>query len=149
MKYLLVICLFLSAFANAQPAANPQQADEESIKLVINSAYIAGIQNNGNVDDIRKGFHPSFNMLRLVDNEVKPYPIEEWITAIEQKKKDGVPNIAPATGKFINIDITGSAAVVKLEIYRQDKKAFTDYLVLYKFAEGWRIVSKTFYRHPN
>jgi hypothetical protein len=149
MKYLLVISLFLSAIANAQPAASTQQADEESIKLVINSAYIAGIQNNGNVDDIRKGFHPSFNMLRVVDNEVKPYPIEEWITAIEQKKKDGVPNIAPATGKFINIDITGTAAVAKLEIYRQDKKIFTDYLVLYKFAEGWRIASKTFYRHPN
>ena len=149
MKYLLVLSFFITAFANAQPAANTQQVDEESIKLVINSAYIAGIQNNGNVDDIRKGFHPSFNMLRLVDNEVKPYPIEEWIKAIEQKKKEGVPNLAPAAGKFINIDITGSAAVVKLELYRQDKKTFTDYLVLYKFTEGWLIVSKTFYRHPN
>ena len=149
MKYLLVISLFLSAFAKGQTATSPQQGDEESIKLVINSAYIAGIQNNGNVDDIRKGFHPSFNMLRLVDNEVKPYPIEEWIKAIEQKKKEGIPNVAPAIGKFITIDITGSAAVVKLELYRQDKKTFTDYLVLYKFTEGWRIVSKTYYRHPN
>jgi hypothetical protein len=147
MKYLFVIAMFFASAAYAQQPVQP--TDEDLIKQVINTAYIDGIQNNGNVEDIRKGFHPSFNMLRMTDNEIKPYSIADWIAAIEQKKKDGLPNVAPATGKFINVDITGTAAVVKLELYRQDKKTFTDYLVLYKFTEGWRIVSKTFFRHPN
>lgn len=124
------------------------QTDEERIHQVITQAYIQGIHNSGNADEIRKGFHPSFTMLRLVDDNVKPYPIAEWIDAIALKKKEN-PQTPPKTdGKFISIDITGTAAIVKLELFREEKKIFTDYLVLYKFTEGWKIVSKTFYRHP-
>jgi hypothetical protein len=129
--------------------AKAQGTEEESIKQVIMSAYVEGIQNGGSVDDIRKGIHPTFTMLRLADNEVKPYPIEEWITAIEKRKKESAPPAPRAEAKFLTTDITGNAAVVKLELYREGKKTFTDYLVLYKFTEGWRIVSKTFFRHPN
>ena len=124
------------------------QSDEEAVKAVVTSAYINGIQNRGSVDDIRKGFHPSFTMLRVMENEVKPLPIEEWITNIEKAKRDN-PAAPPKTeGKFINVDVTGTAAVVKLELYREGKKTFTDYLVLSKFTEGWRIISKSFYRWP-
>lgn len=145
MKNLLILFLFLGyTFAKAQ------STDEEFIQQVITSAYIEGIQNGGSADDIRKGIHPSFAMLRLIDNEIKPYPIEDWIAALEKQKKESRSPAPPrAEGKFISIDITGTAAVAKLELYRGGKKTFTDYLVLYKFNEGWRIVSKTFFRHPN
>lgn len=145
MKNLLLIFFLVSyTFAAAQ------STDEESIQQVITSAYIEGIQNGGSADDIRKGIHPTFAMLRLIDNEIKPYPLEEWIAALEKQKKEARSPVPPrAEGKFISTDITGSAAVVKLELYRGGKKTFTDYLVLYKFTEGWRIVSKTFFRHPN
>lgn len=124
------------------------QSEEDAVKSVVTSAYVEGIHNRGSVDDIRKGFHPSFNMLRMVKNEIKPFPIEEWITAIEKNKKEN-PSPQPRTeATFLEVDITGNAAVVKLELFREGKKTFTDYIVLYKFTEGWRIVSKTFYRHP-
>ena len=125
-----------------------QSEDESAIKAVVTSAYIEGIQNRGNIDDIRKGFHPSFTMLRVMQNEIKPLPIEEWIANIEKSKASNEPASPKAEGKFINIDITGTAAVVKLDLFRNGKRTFTDYLVLYKFSEGWRVVSKTFYRHP-
>lgn len=145
MKNLLLVFFLLS-----YTVAAAQSDDEKSIQQVITSAYIEGIQNGGSADDIRKGIHPSFAMLRLIDNEIKPYPIEEWITALEKQKKESKsPALPRAEGKFISTDITGTAAVVKLELYRGGKKTFTDYIVLYKFNEGWRIVSKTFFRHPN
>jgi hypothetical protein len=125
-----------------------QGTDEAAIKQVVTSAYIEGIQNRGNVEDIRKGFHPSFTMLRMTNNEIKPLPIEEWITNIEKAKAGNEPAPAKAEGKFVSVDITGTAAVVKLDLFRDGKRTFTDYLVLYKFTEGWRIVSKTYYRHP-
>lgn len=128
------------------PTLLAAQNDEDAVKQVITSAYIEGIHNNGNIDDIRRGFHPDFNMLRLIDNKVKPLPLEEWITNIQKSRKE-TASPPSAEGKFINVDITGNNAVAKLEIYRENKKIFTDYLVLYKFNEGWRIVSKTFYRH--
>lgn len=143
-----VVILFLLLFASLRVSAQ-LPSDENSIKQVVTSAYIEGIHNRGNVDDIRKGFHQTFSMLRLVDNEIKPLPIEEWISNLEKQKKES-PGIPSRTeGKFLTIDVTGNNAVVKLEIHRDNKKIFTDYLVLYKFAEGWRIVSKTFYRHSS
>jgi hypothetical protein len=123
------------------------QSEEESVKAVVTSAYIEGIQNRGNVEDVRKGFHPTFTMLRLVDNTIKPLPIEEWITNLEKSKKEATTPGPKTEGKFLSVDITGTAAVVKLELYRESKKVFTDYLVLNKFTEGWRIISKTYFRH--
>lgn len=125
-----------------------QTNEEEAIKKVITTSYINGIQNRGSSSDIRKGFDPSFTMLRLIDNQIKPLPIEEWIINLEKQKAGNEPAPPSAEGKFINIDITGNAAVVKLDLYRAGKRTFTDYLVLYKFNEGWKIVSKTFHRHP-
>jgi hypothetical protein len=140
-KYLTVLLLSVCLIANAQ-------TDEEAIKEVVTSAYINGIQNRGSVDDIRKGFSPGFTMLRLMENQIKPLSIEEWIANIEKSKAANEPPPAKAEGKFINVDVTGNAAVVKLDLYRNNKRTFTDYLVLYKFTEGWRIVSKTYFRHP-
>jgi hypothetical protein len=144
LLYLYLLLLFIVPFANAQVS------DEGSIKQVITASYIEGIQNEGSSEQIRKGFHPSFNMLRMTDNDIKPLPIEEWISNIEKTKAQNpnAPAKPKAEGKFINVDITGNAAVVKLELYRQNKKTFTDYLVLYKFPDGWKIVSKTYFRHP-
>jgi hypothetical protein len=138
--------LFFVTFSVAAFAQN----DEAEIKQVITSAYIDGIQNGGSAEQIRKGIHPAFTMLRVMDNDVKPYPIEEWLAAIEKRKAEAKPDAKPAPkaeGKFISVDVTGTAAVVKLELYREGKKQFTDYIVLSKFNEGWRIISKSFYRH--
>ena len=139
----LIFALMMSAAVYAHGQTN----DEEAIKQVITTSYIDGIQNGGTPEQIRKGFHPSFNMLRMTDNDIKPLPIEEWITNLEKSKAQNTPTKPKAEGKFINVDITGTAAIVKLELYRENKKTFTDYLVLYKFADGWKIVSKTFFRH--
>jgi hypothetical protein len=127
-----------------------QSSEEDAVKQVVTSAYVEGIQNNGSIEDIRKGFHPGFAMIRMIDNEVKPLPIEEWITSIEKNRKEAKPETKAirTEAKFIFTDITGTAATVKLELTRNGKKIFTDYIVLYKFTEGWRIVSKSFYRHP-
>lgn len=142
MKNLLTALFFFTVIT-----VFAQTADETAIKQVVTSAYIEGIHNRGNIDDIRKGFHPSFTMLRLVDNDIKPLPIEEWITNLEKSRKESTTSPVKTEGKFANIDVTGNAAVVKLELYRENKKIFTDYMALYKFTEGWRIVSKTYHRH--
>lgn len=143
-KYILtlsIICCGLLAIA--------QSSEEEVVKSVVTSAYVEGIQNNGSIDDIRKGIHPGFTMLRVINNELKPFPIEEWITAIEKRRAEAKPEDKPVRtdAKFISVDITGTAAAVKLELSQGGKKTFTDYIVLHKFTEGWKIISKSFFRH--
>jgi hypothetical protein len=139
--------LVLFTFIIVAGFSSSAQTDEDAIKQVIQNSYIDGIQNRGTAEQIRYGFHPSFTMLRLMENDIKPLPIEEWITNLEKAKAKADPAPPKAEGKFINIDVTGTAAVVKLELYRDGKKTFTDYLVLSKFTEGWKIISKSFYRH--
>lgn len=126
------------------------QSDEDKIKDVINSAYVDGIQNKGSLEAIDKGFHPCFNLIILSKekNKVRLMPIYTWRESVKQfreKNPDG-PEFKTEC-KFLSIDITGDAAVAKIELYAQGKKTFTDYLSLYNFPEGWKIVNKTCYRH--
>jgi hypothetical protein len=78
------------------------------------------------------------------------FPIYSWIQSFEKRKKD---DPTPPTDEqkiacdYLLIDITGNAAMVKIQLKRNEELLFTDYLQLYKFDEGWKIVSKIYYRH--
>jgi hypothetical protein len=48
--------------------------------------------------------------------------------------------------KFLNIDVSGNAAMAKFEFFVGQKLTFIDYQFLYKFGEQWKIVSKIFYK---
>ena len=126
-----------------------QEDEKEAIQHVIQSAYIDGIHNLGNIEDIEKGFHPGFVLLGMRDNLLTQLPIYTWIEYVKEGKKENPEGPAEKTTcKYLMIDITGNSAVAKIELSRSEKLIFTDYLFLYKFDEGWRIVSKVYYRHP-
>ncbi|SRR6056297_176027 len=144
----LLLALTIVVFtANAQ-----EQAEEkENIKQVIQTAYVDGLQNYvSTIDEIEAGFHPGFNLLGVRNNALTKFPIYSWVNSVEARKKkhpEGRPEEEKITCKYKSIDITGNAAMAKIELYQKDKKLFTDYLQLYKFEEGWRIVSKIYHRH--
>ncbi len=144
MKKSATIIILLTVISQLVSA----QTDEEAIKNVINNAYIGGIHNGGPIDDIRKGFHPSFVMMVLDNNEVKSVPIEQWIGNIEKSRAANKPAGEKAVAKYNIVNVAGSSASVVLDLSRGNKRIFTDNLLLYKFNEGWRIVSKNFYRYP-
>jgi hypothetical protein len=138
--FLIVCCFAGQALA---------QSEEQAVKDVINAAYVGGIHNSGPIADIRKGFHPTFMMLSQAENDVKSTTLDEWVKRIEAgRAKDPTPNPIKAEAKFVNVTVVGASANVTLELFRGEKKVFTDHLLLYKFTEGWRIVGKSFFRHP-
>jgi hypothetical protein len=129
-----------------------ENEDKEAIKKVIQSAYVDGLQNKGPVADIEKGFHPGFNLLGLRNDDLTKWPIYSWIKYHENELKenpDPPKEDEIVTCKFPVIDITGTAAIAKIELYKGGKQIFTDYLSLYKFEEGWIIVSKIYFRHES
>jgi len=145
-KTSLLLTLVLLAFTLQANAAN----EEEQIKKVIQTAYVDGLQNLGSIEEIEAGFHPGFNLLGVRDNLLTKFPIYSWVSRVKKQKKDnpeGRPEDRKITCRYQSIDVTGQAAMAKIELYRQDQKLFTDYLQLYKFKEGWRIVSKIYHRH--
>jgi len=144
---ILLISLF-TASAFAQDNADLEK-EKELVKKVITSAYQEGISNKGDVEAVRQGFHPGFNIIGVnKNNSLWKYPIYSWIESVEQKIKDGkYPPEEKITFKYPLIDITEKAAMAKVQYFKGSKHVYTDYLSLYKFKEGWKIVNKIYWQH--
>ena len=148
MKRVTFILSLLLVFT-ASFAQQDIEQEKKAVIKVINAAYVQGLQNGVEIDNINKGFHPGFNLLGIDQgNFLTKYPIYTWEENVRKRIEAGQTPPVVTTAKFPMIDITGTAAVVKVELFREGKQIFTDYLSLYKFEEGWRIVSKIYYRIP-
>ena len=133
-----MICLGSFGMAGTNP----------EIVKVIEEAYIDGIHRNSDIEAIKKGFHPSFNMLILKDGDIRTVTLADWISRIEARKK------RPSNGKkketTFKVTMTneeGMAALARVEVYKDGKHVYTDFMSLYRFESGWRIVGKIFQSH--
>jgi hypothetical protein len=152
VKRLFVIAAALACLAAAARAADDPAlaAEKAAVQKVVQEAYVDGIHNFRRPDAVRKGFHPGFEMLFIRDGKLEKLPIYTWIQSIEEKNaKEPLPADAKATttAAYPQTDVTGTVAVCKVELSREGKLVFTDYLLLYKFDDGWKIVGKAFHRH--
>ena len=122
-----------------------EREDVEAIKGVIEKAYIEGIHGTQDRETVESGFHPDFNMLVLDGDELQKVTIGEWFHRIEGMKASN-PDLwrGETEHEFRLVDVEGRAAVAKLEVYKSGVYFSTDYMLLYRFSEGWRIVSKIF-----
>jgi ketosteroid isomerase-like protein len=126
-------------------SVSAQSSDADAVKAVVQSAYVEGVHANMDAAKMRQGFHPDFRMLMLRDGKMTAITLEEWIGRMEANAKQNPNAPKPSVrADFPVVDVTGNEAVVKVELYRDGKHAFTDYLFLYKFPDGWKIVSKIF-----
>ena len=127
-------------------AAEPEAEIEE----LIEKAYIHGAFNEQNTADMAAGFHPDFAIFSAGGEELRRYPIATWIEGIEKGKQSANhdPDKARITHRISNIQVTGGAATAKIEIFKQDKQIYTDYLSFLRFDSGWKIVAKVYHKHP-
>lgn len=124
------------------------QKDKQMIQNVIEEGYVQGLHNQGDLEKTAANFHPGFNLLGVRNNMLTKYPIYSWIESSKTRREKAKDKRGiKTTAKYPLIDITGNSAVAKVELYREGEKIFTDYLSLYKFEEGWRIVSKIYHDH--
>lgn len=147
MKKTVLLMLGLLAMI----AVSGNENDEKLIREIIQSAYVDGIHNRQGIDKIEQGFHPAFEMLGLRNGMLSKFPIAKWIESVKKamQEQGEVTAESLVTAKFPLIDISGDAAVAKVELFRGDKQLFADYMFLYKVGDEWRIVSKIYYRIPN
>ncbi len=144
-KWILVILMFMVITMTL--SSQCIKDEKESVKNVILKAYVQGIKSLGDIEQIKKGFHPDFALLYNKKNTLKKLTLANWIKYVEKGKKK-YPNGLKKKPivKFHQIDITGNAAVVKFDL-TQNQITSTDYMFLLKFNEGWRIVSKISHFH--
>ncbi|MCP4726713.1 MAG: nuclear transport factor 2 family protein [bacterium] len=126
-------------------------AEEDAVKKVITNSYFNGAFNDQNTEEMAKGFHPDFAIYSANGEEISKYPIKTWIDNIEsrKKRKDFEPDGAKMDCRVLEVDVTGGAANVKVDMHKNGTKIYTDYLLLLKFDSGWRIVGKVYHQHSN
>lgn len=131
--------------------ADKKAEEVEAVKALVLSSYINGAFNELNADAMREGFHKDFAIYSAKGEEISKYPIANWAEGVEKRKAgDYDPKAEKNIWKhnFAQVDVTGGAAQVKVELFNQGKQVYTDYLSLLKFESGWKIVAKVYHRHP-
>jgi len=120
-------------------------ADVDLIREVIKEAYIEGVHTTQDAAVIRTGFHQEFLMLVLNDNAVEKVTVDNWLERV-QRLKAANPELWSARTRceYRALEIAGYTAMVELDVYKGDMHFSTDFMLLYRFADGWKIVSKTF-----
>jgi hypothetical protein len=122
-------------------------SEKEAVIKVIETAYVEGFQNLGGRDMMKAGFHPTFVMVLNRGGVLSELPLERMIEIVDQRRSNPNYEHRRVSAKILDVDVTGNAAMVKLELYRDGTKLFTDYLGLYKFADGWKIFNKLYHQH--
>ena len=149
MKQAILIFSMLVFFTPAK--AQHSTSEEEKIKDVIQTAYVEGLLNEGDLDKVDGGFHPNFELLGIGENdEMWSYSISDWKQSVEKDLKAGkLPKAENERVRinFLFVDITENVAIAKFEFFVGNKLTYIDYQSLYKFPSGWKIVSKVYYKY--
>lgn len=139
--------VFLTGLIYANHHLNNEK-EKKAVKKVIQEAFVDGMENLGDIEVIKKGFHPDYNMFYVRNNQLRKMTLVQCIRNVERQKAqnpDGPKE--KASIKFLSVDVTGKVGIAKFEQYKGEKLEYTDILMLIKFNEGWRIIGKMFHYH--
>jgi len=142
---LLAAISFLLLSFNLIKGTTMKTNEKAAVKAVIEKAYIEGIHTSQDEELIRSGFHNDFEMLVYLESTIEKVSIEQWLVRLEKMKAEN-PKMWQAKTHYKNmkISVTGYAASAQLDTYKGDVYFSTDFLLLYKFKSGWKIVSKIY-----
>lgn len=136
--FFMVYLATLSIVVFAQKA----QSDKELITATLNN-YIEG-RNNGDTTRLSSAFHQKADLRSrdLKTGKMMIWPSTDYVSNFTPGKKIN------CTGKIIYIDIAGSAAQAKVELYYPDG-TYADYMNLLKILDTWIIASKVYSLYPS
>jgi len=122
---------------------------EAEVKALILKAYINGAFNGLDPDAMRMGFHSDFAIFSADGEAISKYPIKTWADGVEKRKMTSEFDASKNKWehKFAIVDVTGGSASAKIELFKDGKQVYTDYLSLLKFDSGWKIVAKVYHKH--
>ena len=144
-----VLIIVIGSIAAFTTITLKKEATEAEIKALVEKAYIHGAFNELNPEAMAAGFHKDFAIFSAKGEDLNRYEIATWVASVKERKEsadfDPTKNIWDS--KFALVDATGNSAIAKVELSKDGKHVFTDYLSLLKFESGWKIVAKVYTRH--
>lgn len=133
--------LFTLQFSFAQKSRNDKAAIEE----VIREAYINGVYNTGYTRSITQGFSPDFQAIIFEGkDQSRVETMYDWVKKAEANKASGKLPLKGAdevSFRITTLAISNMVANVQLEFMVGGKVKHTDYIGLYHYSNGWRLVT--------
>ncbi|MEM7051589.1 MAG: nuclear transport factor 2 family protein [Acidobacteriota bacterium] len=139
MAKILRIALFALPllFLLVSPVA-ASDADEAAVRAALEN-YFRG-HATGDGAHHRKVFHPRSSLWWVRDGNLNERSSEEYIS---RHKGEAPEDEADRKRRIVFVDVTGEAAVAKIEL-DYPGVLITDYMSLLKIDGEWRIISKIF-----
>lgn len=139
-KTLTMAALVLTAVP-AAIAAQTSASDEAAARAPL-EAYMQG-HRTGDATFMEKAFHPQARMTYMADSGLVIVPITEYIARMRSAGVRATPDTFPRRVAMLNV--AGNTAVARIDM-ELGNAIFADYMTVHKFADGWKIVGKSFYR---
>lgn len=117
-------------------AANPDQAAERGIRTTI-GRYFQG-HATGDPTHFRKAFLPTAHVETLREGKFTSWTLDEYCGFF---KGSPAPDESTRVRKIDFVNATGNAAIAKVTL-DYPKSVLTDYFLLLKVGDEWRIANK-------
>lgn len=124
--------------------------ETEKLKNTITEKYIYGAFNKTDIEAFRNIFHPEFSIINIQeDGSFSLFTRDMWEEVLHKRLSDRDFDYATVALQphFKNIEIVGDKASVSLDLLLGDKIIYTDFLLLSKINNEWKIVSKIYHQH--
>jgi len=138
----LALLFSISSFAQSKGRAYDNAA---AIEEVIREAYINGVYNTGYMLSVTQGFSPDFTAIVFEEkDQSRLETIEDWIKKTEQNKASGnlpLKGEQEVTFDIVKLEISNNIANARVQFIVGGKVQHTDFIGLYKFSTGWKLVN--------
>lgn len=112
------------------------KTDQDQITAILLD-YIEGTAN-GQPERLKNAFYPDFNLYTVAKDTLWIRSGKQYISNIKTGQK------TKRIGRILSIDIEKDAAVAKAEIVIPNEPVFTDYFLILKYSDAWKIVHKSY-----
>jgi hypothetical protein len=136
MLFAVAMLVPLAAWSGASRA---RSEDEKAIRHTLQIYFDGHV--SGKREVMAGAFHPDARLSWIRDGSYTTRTLDDFLAGLSGKVAD---DESQRRRRIVSVDMTGTAAVAKLELDYPDVK-FTDYMTLLQVADGdWKIVHKSF-----
>jgi len=112
------------------------------IEAVIQT-YFDGLYHS-DVEKLAAAFHPVSHLYWEKDGGVEDLPRDQWFEAVRKRRPSSAERGLARDDRILMMDISGPETAFVKVACQLPPRYFTDYLVLNRTGEGWKIVSKVY-----
>ena len=117
--------------------SDDREAIEAATRLYLDGLY------EGDVEKLAASFHETSALTHEAGGKLTIVPREEWLAMVRNRPSPQAQGLARHDEILMVDQSSPTTAFVKVQCALLPR-FFTDYLVLMKLNEGWRIVSKSY-----